>query len=253
MSCYTDLAGNSYCGFHYSGLPCPLEASTKQLTTPYTAAFDTVLFQSLRLRNEAAPQFIREVPPDCPFLALPGEIRNRIYRFVLVAERPFTVQLQWTRTLDAALLWVNKQVFEEASSIFYAENAFRFSEALFVGAPILQQLQTLYRIPRLRLKMLRNIILDVPVYGRSNFRCCLQTAFNLRHLTELLASSPKTRVLLQFGYVWVEDGCHLGPKDYLYLLSTGTRSLRLSGAEIDVHIKTHPRFLDEWVDLLVST
>ena len=186
MSCYTDIAGNSYCGFHYSGLPwvtymptvsmlnhslilgrCPLEASTNKLTTPYTAAFDTVLFQSLRLSKEPAPQFMREVPPDCPFLALPGEIRNRIYRFVLVAERPFTVQLQWTRTLDTALLWVNKQVFEEASSIFYAENAFRFSEALFVGAPILQQLQTLYRIPRPRLKMLRNIILDVPVCSSS--------------------------------------------------------------------------------------
>ena len=60
-------------------------------------------------------------------------------------------------------------------------------------------------------------------------------------------------MLLQFGYVWGEDSRYLGPKDYLYLLSTGTGSLRLSGAEIDVHIKTHPRFLDEWVDLLVST
>ena len=146
---------------------CPLEASTNQLTKPYTVAFDNVLFESLRLSKEPAPRFIREVPPDCPFLALPGEIRNRIYRFVLLAERPFTVQLQWTRTLDTALLWVNKQVFEEASGIFYAENAFRFPEALFVGAPILQQLQTLYRIPRPRLRMLRNIILNVPVCSLS--------------------------------------------------------------------------------------
>ena len=146
---------------------CPLEASTKRPANPYTVAFDKVLFESLRLSNEPAPQFIREVPPDCPFLALPGEIRNRIYRFVVVAERPFTVKLQWTRTLDTALLRVNKQVFEEASSIFYAENAFRFPEALFVGAPILQQLQTLYRIPRPRLRMLRNIILDVPVWSLS--------------------------------------------------------------------------------------
>ena len=166
---------------------CPLEASTNQLTNAYAAAFDTVLFESLRLSNEPAPRFIREVPPDCPFLALPGEIRNRIYRFVLVAERPFTVQLQWSKPLETALLRVNKQVFEEASSIFYAENAFRFSEALFVGAPILQQLQTLYRISRPRLKMLRNIILDVPVrsssrrfkrYGNySLFRCTAGPTF----------------------------------------------------------------------------
>ena len=58
---------------------------------------------------------------------------------------------------------------------------------------------------------------------------------------------------MRFGYVWGEDSRHLEPKDYLHLLSTGTRSLRLSGVEIDVHIRTHPRFLDEWVDLLVST
>ena len=61
------------------------------------------------------------------------------------------------------------------------------------------------------------------------------------------------RVLLQFGYVWGEDGRYLGPKEHLCILSTGVRSLRLSGVEIDVHIKTHPRFLDEWVDLLVRT
>ena len=90
------------------------------------------------------------------------------------------------------------------------------------------------------------------MYGRSNFGCCLETAFNLQKLAELLASSPNTRVLLQFGYMWVEDGRYLGPKDYLYLLLAGT-NLRASGVEVDVHIKTHPRFLDEWVDLLVST
>ena len=65
--------------------------------------------------------------------------------------------------MDTALLRVNKQIFDEASSIFYAENTFRFPEALFVGAPILQQLQTLYRVSRVKLKMMRSVVLDVPV------------------------------------------------------------------------------------------
>lgn len=186
MGCCTDSAGNSYCGFHYSGLPlvtqtqthtsavqiqnsklihgrCPLETSTKRLNAPYSVAFDTTLFESLSLRDHPPRSLIRQVPANCPFLALPGEIRNRIYRCALVTARPFAVQLQWGRPLDTALLRVNKQIFDEASSIFYAENTFTFSEALFVGAPILQQLQTLYRVSRPKLKMMRNVVLSVPV------------------------------------------------------------------------------------------
>ena len=79
------------------------------------------------------------------------------------------MQLQWDRPLDTALLRVNRQIFDEAAGIFYAENTFRFPEALFVGAPILQQLQTLYRVSRAKLKMMRSVVLDVPVCF---FRCC---------------------------------------------------------------------------------
>ncbi|KAF6238610.1 hypothetical protein HO173_003116 [Letharia columbiana] len=217
MGCHTDLAGNSSCGFHYSGLPCPLESSRKRHNAPYAVAFDTTLFASLTLIDQPSRPFIRQVPPDCPFLALPGEIRNRIYRFALVAIRPFTVQLQWNRPRDTALLRVNKQIFDEASSIFYAENVFRFPEALFVGAPILPQLQTLYRVSRAKLKMMRHIVLEVPVYGlNSNFRFRIQTAFNLRHLTEFLACSPNVKVQLRFGYVWGENGRDLGPNGCAY-------------------------------------
>ena len=81
----------------------------------------------------------------------------------MVTAKPFTVQLQWGRSLDTALLQVNKQIFDEASGIFYAENTFTFPEALFVGAPILQQLQTLYRVSRPKLKTMRNVMLNVPV------------------------------------------------------------------------------------------
>ena len=103
------------------------------------------------------------MPPECPFLALPGELRNRIYQFALVAAKPFAVRLQWNRPPDAALLRVNRQIFDEASGYFYAENTFRFPEALFVGAPILQQLRTLYRVSMGRLRMMRSVVYEVPV------------------------------------------------------------------------------------------
>ena len=140
---------------------CPLES--KQLNAPFAVAFDTTLFESLTLDDPPAPSFIRQVPPNCPFLALPGEIRNRIYRCTLVTAKGYAVQLRWDRPLDTALLRVNKQISNEASSIFYAENTFRFPEALFVGAPMLQQLQTLYHVSKPKLKMMRDVVLDVPV------------------------------------------------------------------------------------------
>ena len=114
------------------------------------------------------------MPPECTFLTLPGEIRNRIYQFALVTAKPFAVQLQWNQPRGAALLQVNKQLFDEASGIFYPENTFRFSEALFVGAPILEQLQTLYRVSRSKMEMMRSVILDVPVslsFERFEQRC----------------------------------------------------------------------------------
>lgn len=97
-----------------------------------------------------------------PFLALPGEIRNQIYRAVLVPPSPFAVKLQFAPR-DTTLLRVNKQVFKEASAIFYHESTFRIPEGLFVGAPILQQMENFYHLPRWRLKSMRNLILDVPV------------------------------------------------------------------------------------------
>ena len=58
---------------------------------------------------------------------------------------------------------------------------------------------------------------------------------------------------LRLGYVWGENSRYLGPSEYSYALAAGVESLRSNGVEMDVHIKTHPRFMDEWVDLLVRT
>lgn len=72
-------------------------------------------------------------------------------------------------------------------------------------------------------------------------------------MTELLAPSPKMKVKLRVGYVWGEKGHDLGPSEYRYTLATALESLRLNGVVTDVHIRTHPKFMDEWVDILVRT
>lgn len=90
------------------------------------------------------------------------------------------------------------------------------------------------------------------MYGPgANSRFRRQASDNLRRLAEVLASSPRVKVQLRLGYVFGEDGRYLGPSEYLYTLDIGVESLRLSGVEMDVHIKTHPKFMDEWVDILV--
>lgn len=97
-----------------------------------------------------------------PFLSLPGEIRNLIYRHALVSPKTYTVKLQFFPT-DTALLRVNKQIYAEASAIFYHENIFWFPQTLFVGGPILERLERVYHLPPRRLQIMRNFVIDIPV------------------------------------------------------------------------------------------
>ena len=96
------------------------------------------------------------------FLDLPGEIRNQIYHYVLVSDRSYAVQLQFN-PLDTAILRLNRQIFAEASGIFYHENCFRFPQALFIGRPILAQLESFYRVSQMKLLLMRNFIFEIPV------------------------------------------------------------------------------------------
>lgn len=95
-------------------------------------------------------------------LQLPGEIRNQIYQYALVKPKPFVVKLQFFPQ-ETALFRVNKQIYEEASTIFYHGNIFSFPQALFDGPPILEKLADFIRLPIWRLATLKNFKIDVPV------------------------------------------------------------------------------------------
>lgn len=68
------------------------------------------------------------------FLSLPSELRNNIYEQLLVLQEPIACPTQpWSRqpqlqALTPGLLRTNKTVQLEASSIFYAQNRFDFTE-----------------------------------------------------------------------------------------------------------------------------
>lgn len=111
-----------------------------------------------RPRPRPRPRF-----PPYGFLDLPGEIRNKIYLFVLIYSRPFTVKLQFGGSNTTALLRTNKQIYNEASSIFYGENTFCFPQSLFVGAPIFPQLENFYHLSEQRLQTMTSFIFHITV------------------------------------------------------------------------------------------
>ncbi|KAL9602844.1 MAG: hypothetical protein Q9219_001539 [cf. Caloplaca sp. 3 TL-2023] len=62
-----------------------------------------------------------------PFLSLPPEIRNTVYRYVVYFPRG-VVKARSTKT-RLQLFQVNQQIYDEASEIFFSENVFRFYAA----------------------------------------------------------------------------------------------------------------------------
>ena len=65
------------------------------------------------------------------FLSLPREIRDQVYKLVLVHHSPLKVGRKSSRGLDLTpgLLRTNKIVHTEASSLFYAQNRFDFTRS----------------------------------------------------------------------------------------------------------------------------
>ena len=98
------------------------------------------------------------------FLSLPPEIRNNIYRHLLIHRKPVKLGPSF-RIGDTNLLCTNKQIYSEAREIFYHENVFLVPEALFTGnLTILNALEgPLYRLPRSRLASLQRLDVNVPV------------------------------------------------------------------------------------------
>lgn len=72
-----------------------------------------------------------------PLASIPGELRNRIYTEVLVEDVGMGVYLTHDRDPNShwkapALLQVCRQIHDEASSIYYGLNTFRFAYPLLL-------------------------------------------------------------------------------------------------------------------------
>ncbi|KAF7562832.1 hypothetical protein G7046_g1340 [Stylonectria norvegica] len=74
-----------------------------------------------------------EPPPLPALLRMPAEVREDIYRHILIAEKPVLVRASWTRIferekpcIDTRILRVSKQIYAEAIRILYSENTFLY-------------------------------------------------------------------------------------------------------------------------------
>ena len=88
-------------------------------------------FRGLRIFN-TLPSSASDIQPTLnptkmaeksALLALPGEIRNRIYRLVLVGQEPVDVYDQGVP--EPGVLFIRKQIRNEGVRLFYTENQFR--------------------------------------------------------------------------------------------------------------------------------
>jgi hypothetical protein len=116
-----------------------------------------------RDRNHKRPPLHHHQPAPAAFLSLPGELRNRIYRFALTGPR--TIEIDKTRwsTHQPALLKTCKTIRAEALRLFYIEN--KISTNIHDWDPIVkycfQQLMTSHNI---RPQQLHHYFTGVPSY-----------------------------------------------------------------------------------------
>ena len=59
------------------------------------------------------------IPPKPTFLTMPGELRNKIYRLVLLSE---SITISKGRSAKPALFSTCRQIYQETTAIFYLEN-----------------------------------------------------------------------------------------------------------------------------------
>ncbi|KAK4610369.1 hypothetical protein CLAFUW4_13767 [Fulvia fulva] len=85
-------------------------------------------------------------PPKCHLLELPGEIRNRIYRYSLLDSQRITIPTSGFE--EPGLLSTCHQIRQEAEPIFVLENKFEATSINYHSGPLLGRTKKWIRITR---------------------------------------------------------------------------------------------------------
>jgi len=74
-----------------------------------------------------------------------------------------------------------------------------------------------------------------------------------RFLVGFLQPDLDLKVQVRLSYAWGEDPQSIQPTHHWPVLSPCLSLMGRKGVDVDIHIRTHPFHLDEWVELLVSS
>ncbi|TKA70392.1 hypothetical protein B0A55_05615 [Friedmanniomyces simplex] len=83
--------------------------------------------------DSAEPEAIQataESEPESPFLRIPGELRNEIYRYALLEDDTIKIN-KHAKPAQPGMLQTNRQCRKEAGDIYYHENTFLFGISHF--------------------------------------------------------------------------------------------------------------------------
>ncbi|KAL8798056.1 MAG: hypothetical protein Q9182_006994 [Xanthomendoza sp. 2 TL-2023] len=120
---WTITTVNSFHSLRRSSRIQKLISSTEQRTVTRSQVSISSAAETAKMTIAASNSATAD-PKPFPFLCLPAEIRNMIYRYVV--RFPNGV-VRTTKTRSRLQLWhVNRQVYDEASAIFYHVNTFKF-------------------------------------------------------------------------------------------------------------------------------
>ncbi|KAF2729312.1 hypothetical protein EJ04DRAFT_556187 [Polyplosphaeria fusca] len=176
----------------------------KQDLKPYQTKRTMHIFTELKYQRPFADQV-----QTVSFFDLPGELRNEVYRYHLVLDRPMELwaktnerehdwPVRWrdiafwrklirSRKLNLGLFRVCKQLNLEAAPIFYGENEFRFSG---INGHIVAH-SMFFTIRQRNFQWLKSITIAMPFF--SNNEGCFASNWNAvtpRRIEDVLHASP---------------------------------------------------------------
>ncbi|KAK0831457.1 hypothetical protein LTR73_002839 [Friedmanniomyces endolithicus] len=99
--------------------------------------------------------------PESPFLRIPGELRNEIYRYALLEDDTIKIN-KHTKPAQPGVLQTNRQLRKEAGDIYYHENTFLFGISHFEASIYVSPIYSLADPDQTRHRSLQKVTLIHP-------------------------------------------------------------------------------------------
>ena len=206
------------------------------------------------------PVYISEEQPEpepelFPFLALPGEIRNKIYRMCLVGPSIYSINLRFPLRRASSLLCVNKQIYYEAARIFYSGNVFRFPAVVLTSNSVQVMIENICGVRLETFGMMKRFILNIPVHSlHHGTRVVDMVSHNLDQILSFIVRWNGDNLLIQLNYelAWPVSVDPVPWGNIVCLLRSLGQFVLEKKMKIEVNLQTPFEHVEGCMDILVS-